>query len=188
MPNLHFDEEEKEYREILQNNPKNAKAALNLGNLLEEKGDMEGATKVLLESFKLNYYCTALLREYYRLTKNDFYIPMVIDANPEKHFEYKDYKAIALNIIKSMGRISYKYILYLYKGENVFPIYYVSLEKNNLFEELGGPSHFLCAFEKGQGHVNYGGFEEEVTIENFTRKALEIVMQKYKLDEDFKEV
>ena len=189
-----LDEAEQAYRKALELKPKYTKAVLNLVNVLEEKGEINEAADVVLKAFKENRYCTILLREYYRLTKTGFYIPNIVDAYPEKYYDYKDkstnedYIAIVLDIIQSIGDIRYKYILYFYKDKVDIPIYYVSLEKNNLFEELGGPSHFLCAFEEEQNHVNYGGFEEEITIENFAKRALEVVAQKYKLEaKEFKE-
>ena len=45
------------------------------------------------------------------------------------------------------------------------------MEVNNLYLELGGNQYFLCAFDEGK-HLNYGGFEGDVTIESFTKAAL----------------
>ena len=184
-----IDEAETAYRKALEIHPDYTKAAFNLGKLLEEKGDAFGAAEVLLETFKLNPYCTILLRDYYRIVKKGYYIPMVVAATPQKYYEYNDYRVVILDNIQHMGQIGYKFLLFLYLGDDVFPLYYVSLENNNLFEELGGTSHFLCAFDKEQGHVNFGGFEEETTLENFTKKALEVIAQKYNLKmENFKEL
>ncbi|HUU78344.1 MAG TPA: tetratricopeptide repeat protein [candidate division Zixibacteria bacterium] len=184
-----IDKAEKAYRKALEIHPDYTKAAFNLGKLLEEKNDVFGAAEVLLETFKLNPYCTILLRDYFRVTKKSFYIPMVVNASPKKYFEFNEYRVVILDEIQSMGKIGYKYLLFLYKGDDVFPLFYVSLENNALYDELGGTSHFLCAFDKEQGHVNFGGFENETTIENFTQKALEVVSDKYKIKiDDFKEV
>ena len=185
---------EQAYKKALELKPKYTKAALNLANVLEEKGEINEAAEALLQAFKQNRYCTTLLREYYRLTKTGFYIPNIVEAYPEKYYDYKDkssnedYIAIVLDIIQSIGDIRYKYLLYFYQGEVDIPIYYVSLEKNNLFEELGGPTHFLCAFEKENSHLNFGGFDEDITIENFAKRALEIVAQKFEFEvKDFTE-
>ena len=145
------------------------------------KKDPLAAAVVFLESFKLNPYCTLLLKGYFDATNKQFYIPWVVEATPVKELTIGKYKAVIVSEIKSMGKIGYDYIMFLFEGEEEIPMYFVSLENNTLYDEMGGPKDFLCAFDKEQGHVNFGGFELELNVENFEKKAIEIISSRFQV-------
>ncbi len=176
-----FEEAEKAFRKALAIDSKYTKAALNLGLLLEEDlKKVSAAAEVYKQSFAENPYCILLLVHYYRAIGNNRYLPTIIDAQPKKDFSFEGFKAVVVDEIDSIGKIEYDYLLLLYDDKSSEPLFYVSLERNSLFIELGPPSHFLCGFDE-TGHQNYGGFEEETNLDNFTKKALEIVGNKYKI-------
>ncbi|MHA1306508.1 MAG: tetratricopeptide repeat protein [Candidatus Heimdallarchaeota archaeon] len=178
MNNSQLDKEEKQYRELLAKDPAKAETAYKLGNLLLKKNDLKAAAVVFLEGFKLNPYCTLLLKGYFDATKSGFYIPSIIAATPVKDLIIGNYRAVILTEIRYTGSIAYDYIMFLYDRDNLIPIYYVSLETNTLYDEMGGPKNFLCAFDES-GHTNFGGFEQESTVDNFEKKAIEVVKTKY---------
>lgn len=176
-----IEESEKAYRKALAIDSKYAKAALNLGLLLEEDlNDVSAAAEVYKQSFAENPYCILLLTYYYRAIENNRYLPTIVNAQPKKDFTFEGFKAVVVDEIHSIGKIEYDYLLILNDDKSNEPLFYVSLERNSLFKELGPPSHFLCGFDE-TGHLNYGGFDEEVNLANFTKKALEIVGTKYEI-------
>lgn len=176
-----LEESEKAYRKALAIDPKYAKAALNLGLLLEENlSNASAAAKVYKQSFSENPYCILLLAHYYRAIENNRYLPSIVDAQPKKEFSFESFKAVVVDEIDSIGKIEYEYLLILYGDKSNEPLFYASLERNTLFKDLGPPSHFLCGFDE-TGHLNFGGFEEKINLDNFTKKALEIVGTKYEI-------
>lgn len=175
-----LDEAEIIYRKAQQIEPGYARIAFSLGNLLINKNDTKAAAEAFLEGFKINPYCTLLLKAYYGVTKSGFYIPSIIVAAPVKELTIEKYRAVIITDIRHSGNIGYDYVMLLYDGDNPLPIYYVSLENNNLFAEMGGTKNFLCAFDES-GHANFGGFEQESTVDNFEKKAIELVKEKYHL-------
>jgi len=175
-----LDKEEKQYRELLDKDPANAETAYKLGNLFLKKKDLKAAAEVFIEGFKLNPFCTLLLKGYYGATKTGFYIPSIIVAWPVKELTIENYRAVIVDNIRHTGQISFDMVMFLYEGDNPLPIFYVSLENNNLYSEMGGPKNFLCAFDEG-GHSNFGGFEHELTVSNFEKRAIELVKGKFQL-------
>ena len=179
-----LEEAEQAFRKALAIDSKYAKAALNLGLLLEEDlSNVSAAAEVYKQSFAENPYCILLLAYYYRTIENNRYLPSIVDAQPKKDFTFEGFKAVVVDEIYSIGKIEYDYLLFLYDDKSNEPLFYVSLERNTLFNDLGPPSHFLCGFDDS-GHLNYGGFEEEVNLANFTKKALEIVGNKYEIPKE----
>jgi hypothetical protein len=53
---------------------------------------------------------------------------------------------------------------------------------NMLNDSIGGGSHFLCTFDE-KGHTNYGSSDVWTDFDKFTVKALQVVAEKYGLDE-----
>ncbi|MHA1309038.1 MAG: tetratricopeptide repeat protein [Candidatus Heimdallarchaeota archaeon] len=180
MTNSQLDKEEKQYRELLDMDPANAETAFKLGNLLLKKNDLKAAAVVFLEGFKLNPYCTLLLKGYCNATKSGFYTPSIINATPVRELTLGKYKAVILSEINSTGNIGYDLVMFLYEGDDPKPIFFVSLENNALYDEMGGSKNFLCAFDEN-GHSNFGGFELESTVDNFEKKAIGLVKSKYKI-------
>ncbi|MHA1243791.1 MAG: tetratricopeptide repeat protein [Candidatus Heimdallarchaeota archaeon] len=180
MNHSQLDKEEKQYRELLDMDPANAETSYKLGNLLLTKNDLKAAAVVFLDGFKLNPFCTLLLKGYYGATKTGFYIPSIIVARPVKELTIENYRAVIVDNIRHTGQISFDMVMFLYDVDNPMPICYISLENNNLYSEMGGPKNFLCAFDEG-GHSNFGGFEQELTVSNFEKRAIELVKGKYQL-------
>lgn len=166
------------YRKVLDQNPAHLQAAYYLGILYERLEEIEKAIEVYQESFKQNPYSILLLREIYQLTGKKFYLPWIQKAELLKELTIDNYKAKIIGNIKSVGNIRYKYLLLFYEENKLEPIFYVSLEINTLAEETDTPIYFLCSFSE-EGHSNFGFLELEATLDNFAKKALEIVAQKY---------
>ncbi len=108
------------------------------------------------------------------------YMPSIKEAKPLERIRLGAYDLVFLGEIESVGAIQYKYILVVYNVGDKKPIYFVSSEANALAGELGGGSHFLCAFE-GEGHVNFGCSDEWADYDTFADRALRMVKEKFKL-------
>ncbi len=108
------------------------------------------------------------------------YMPSIKDAKPLERIRLGGYEIVFLGDIESVGAIRYKYIVIVFKIGEKAPIYFVSSEENALAKDLGGGSHFLCAFE-GEGHVNYGCSDEWADYDKFADRALQMVKDKFKI-------
>lgn len=173
----------KAYREAVVRDPTYIKAYYNLGLLLEKIGENTEAEKTFREAFENNPFSTIFLTKIYQFTGNHSYIPSIVTASLKKQLTIDNFSATIIGDIQSTGSIKYKYILLLHEEDLLEPFYYLSLEENNLFLEVGGNQFFLCAFDKGN-HLNYGGFETEATIENFTKAALEKISVRFNIPID----
>ncbi|HUT81014.1 MAG TPA: tetratricopeptide repeat protein [Candidatus Bathyarchaeia archaeon] len=178
------EEAEKTYRKALEIKPDYTKVSLNLGQLLlTNKHDIEGAAEVFKKGYENDPVCILLLSNYYKTTGEKRYIPAVVTAKIEKEYTFDKYRAALIDQIEAVGQIKYDYMLLLYEEDSIEPIYYVSLERNNLFSELGGFTHFICAFEE-KGHVNFGAYDLPVTLESFSKKAIDLVFEKYQISKE----
>ncbi|NHJ40056.1 MAG: tetratricopeptide repeat protein [Asgard group archaeon] len=171
------------YREAVVRDPTYIKAYYNLGLLLERIERNKEAEKIYQEAFENNPFSTIFLKKIYQFTGNQTYIPSIVAASLKKQLAIENYSVTIIGDIQSAGTIKYKFILMLYEGDSLEPSYYLSLEENNLFLDLGGNQFFLCAFDKGN-HLNFGGFEAEATIYNFTKVALEKIAFRFNIPMD----
>ncbi|MHA1211111.1 MAG: tetratricopeptide repeat protein [Candidatus Heimdallarchaeota archaeon] len=175
---------EEHYRKALEIDESYINAYINLGQLLDKDlDDKKAAADVFLTGFEKNPYSTLLLSHYYKATETDKYVPAIVTAIPKSDYSFDKYRAVIIGEIEALGKIQYDYVLLLYKGESKEPIYFVALERNTLYKEMGPPSHFLCAFDESR-HVNFGGFESNVDLVNFTKSALEQVGIRYNIQKD----
>ena len=173
-----YDEAVKAYKFVFKHNPSDISAALNLAMLLEaNKKTLSSAVEVYMECFQQNPFCTIILKQIYRITGNNRYIPYIISATKIKDYKLKNHKLTLIGDISSKGRITYKYILLLYENGNIEPLYYVSLEDNTLYNSFGGPPYFLCAFTD-KGHVNFGGVDNS-SKEFFIKQAFIIISSNF---------
>ncbi|HLT47481.1 MAG TPA: hypothetical protein VK002_09660 [Rubricoccaceae bacterium] len=84
--------------------------------------------------------------------------------------------AVMFDGIKAFGTIEYAFILAVYDDATREPVYFVTSEVNAMAKELGGGSHFLCAFD-GPRHVNMGASDEWADPEKFFPEALRIAAE-----------
>jgi tetratricopeptide (TPR) repeat protein len=170
----------KAYREAVVIDPTYIKAYYNMGLLLEKIGKNTEAEKIYREAFDHNPFSTVFLKKIYQFTGNKTYIPSIVTATLKKQISVDKFSATIIGDIQSTGSIKYKYILLLHEENSSEPFYYLSLEVNNLFLEVGGNQFFLCAFDEGN-HLNFGGFEGDATIENFTKAALGKIAERFSI-------
>ncbi len=110
------------------------------------------------------------------------YMPSIKEAKPLERIRLGGYEIVFLGNIESIGAIRYKYIVVVFKAGDNKPIYFVSSEENALAKDLGGGSHFLCAFE-GEGHMNYGCSDEWADYDTFADRALRMIKERFKIVE-----
>ena len=108
------------------------------------------------------------------------YMPNIKSAKILERIHLGNYNLVLLGDIESIGYIHYKYILVVFKANEQTPIYFVSSEENAFSKELGGGTHFLCAFE-GDTHKNYGCSNEWADYEKFADRALQMVKEKFNI-------
>ncbi|MBN1330561.1 MAG: tetratricopeptide repeat protein [Candidatus Heimdallarchaeota archaeon] len=179
-----IEEAEKVYRKALEIRPDYTKVSLNLGQLLlANKQDIKGAAEVFKKGFENDPISILLLSNYYKATGGKRYVPAIVTAKVENEYFFDKYRAVIIDQIEAVGQIIYDYMVLLYEGDSIEPIYYVSLERNNLFNELGGFTHFLCAFSE-DGHVNFGEYELPVVLESFTKRAFDLICVIYHISKD----
>jgi hypothetical protein len=114
---------------------------------------------------------------------NLMYIPSIKEAKPLERIRLGGYEIVFLGNVESVGAIRYKYIVVVFKAGENKPIYFVSSEENVLAKELGGGTHFLCAFEDDR-HVNFGCSDEWADYEKFANRALQLVKDKFHILEE----
>ena len=103
------------------------------------------------------------------------YSPAIINAREVERFPIGPYEGILLTDIEARGAVQYQFVLAVLKeGE---PCLYISSEVNRMAAELGGGSHFLCAFEESK-HLNFGCSNEWADLETFKRKAVEMAKER----------
>jgi len=175
---------EEAYRKALEFKPDYTKVSLNLGQLLlANKQDVSGAAKVFKAGFENDPLCILLLSNYYKTSGVNRYVPAIVTAKKEKEYHFDKFQSIVIDQIEAVGQIVYDYMILLYEKDSIEPIYYVSLERNTLFKELGGFTHFLCAFDES-GHVNFGEYDLPINLESFTKKAHELIFDKYQIPKE----
>jgi len=103
------------------------------------------------------------------------YAPMIINAVEAESFKLGLYEAHLLKDIQAQGHIRYLYVLQLSMDGK--PCLYISSEENAMAAELGGGSHFLCAFE-GDRHLNFGCSDQWADLETFKAKAIEMAKER----------
>jgi hypothetical protein len=106
------------------------------------------------------------------------YAPMIIDAEEAERFKLGPYEARLIKDIRAHGHIRYLYILQLSKDGT--PCLYISSEENAMAAELGGGSHFLCAFE-GDTHLNFGCSDKWADFKTFKAKSIEMAKERLKV-------
>ncbi len=80
------------------------------------------------------------------------------------------YTAGLFDQVEAAGGIQYAYIVAVYDATGA-PVYFVTSEVNAMAAELGGGSHFLCAFD-GDRHLNFGTSDQWADAEAFFPEAL----------------
>lgn len=99
------------------------------------------------------------------------YAPAIVSAKEAERLKIGPYDLRLLTEIKAQGVVQYLYVLAVLKdGE---PCYFVSSEVNEMSSELGGGSHFLCAFV-GNTHQNFGCDDKWADLDTFKRRAIEM--------------
>jgi hypothetical protein len=102
------------------------------------------------------------------------YVPQIVTARELERIKLGAYEARVLTDIVSKGAVKYLYIVEVLK--DAVPCYYISSEENAMNADLGGGSHFLCAFEK-ERHLNFGCADKWADLKTFREKALEMTRQ-----------
>jgi tetratricopeptide (TPR) repeat protein len=170
----------KAYRTSLNIDPSHPRSAYNLALLLQKNNELEEAETVLRKALDYNPFCTIVLKQLHGILGINFYTPAIISANTKKTLKFGKYEAIVFGDIIASGRILYEYVLFLYEQGNQLPIYFVSAEKNLLAADTGSAAYFLCAFDTN-GHMNFGLDASLNDLEHFIKKALGVIIGKYKL-------
>jgi tetratricopeptide (TPR) repeat protein len=179
-----IDEAIETYKEALTRDPTYGKAYFNLGQLLTKQGRKDEAIKIYRKAIENNPFSTIFLQSIYNLTGSKRYIPWIIYANQLKHYEFGDYSATIVGDIQASGQIGYKYIMLVYKKDDLIePIYYLALESSVATAQHGDAQLFFCAFDD-HGHVNFGLLDGALSVEDFAKEALVKVAQKYNLPLD----
>jgi hypothetical protein len=102
------------------------------------------------------------------------YAPQFVKAKELERVKLGAFEARLLTNIVSKGPVKYLYIVEVLK--DTVPCYYISSEENAMNTELGGGSHFLCAFEE-QRHLNFGCSDKWADLKAFKEKAFEMAKQ-----------
>jgi hypothetical protein len=106
------------------------------------------------------------------------YAPAIVKAKEAERTKIGPYDARLLTDIEASGHVKYLYVLEVKKDGQ--PVLYISSEVNAMNAELGGGSHFLCAFE-GEKHMNFGCSDKWADLETFKRKAYEMANRQLKV-------
>jgi hypothetical protein len=99
------------------------------------------------------------------------YAPQIVKAKELERVKLGPYEVRLLTNIVNKGSVKYLYIVEVLKDS--VPCYYITSEENAMNAELGGGSHFLCAFEE-QRHLNFGCADRWADLKTFKEKALEM--------------
>ncbi|NHJ87559.1 MAG: tetratricopeptide repeat protein [Asgard group archaeon] len=175
-----FSNAEDIYNKVIKIDPDYIQGYLSLCNIYISTKQEIKLREIIDKALTKFPYVTFFIQFLNQLDNVNQYIPAVSNAKIESIEEQGDYKFMIISNIETRGQIQYKFILYLYKQNSNIPIYYVSLEENSL-SELGGAQYFFCAFTK-TGHSNFGFFDKEATLENFSKKAIDHIRTIYKIN------
>jgi hypothetical protein len=99
------------------------------------------------------------------------YAPQIVKAKELERVKLGPYEVRLLTNIVNKGPVKYLYVVEVLKDS--VPCYYISSEENAMNAELGGGSHFLCAFEE-QRHLNFGCADRWADLKTFKEKAIEM--------------
>jgi hypothetical protein len=97
------------------------------------------------------------------------YMPDVKDATRVKQIEFENHGGVLFKDIEAEGGIEYLYLLLVFKKDAEEVAVIISAEKSAFSDEI-----FLCAFTP-EGHVNYGPTPGIDNIDEFEKKAIELV-------------
>ncbi|NHJ49880.1 MAG: tetratricopeptide repeat protein [Asgard group archaeon] len=178
------DEAIKMYQEVIARDPTYGKAYYNIGQLYESQEKKDDAVAIYRKAVENNPFSTFFLQRIYNLTGSKRYVPAILNATQLRHFEFGDFSATVIGNIQASGRIGYKYVLLLYKKEDMIePIYYVAFESSPATEANNNQQLFFCAFDD-HGHVNFGLLDADLSPDDFAKKAIGKVIGKYNLSLD----
>ena len=99
--------------------------------------------------------------------------PSIESAEVLCRYRLGPYGASLFGDIESSGSVHYLYVLALIEVAQEEVSLYVTSEVNELAQELGGGSHFLCVFNN-EGHHNLGNSDDWADLERFATKALSL--------------
>jgi hypothetical protein len=105
------------------------------------------------------------------------YRPAIQSAHTVSVLPVGNYSAALLTGIESPGLIQYGYVMEFRNPQGI-PCFYVAAEANELAEQLGGGSHFLCSYLGGM-HRNHGSSNEWTDRERFTQEALKLFRREF---------
>jgi hypothetical protein len=105
------------------------------------------------------------------------YRPAILSAKTVSVVPVGEYSAELLTDVESAGLIRYGYVMKFCDPVG-HPCFYVAAEENEMCQELGGGSHFLCSYLGGT-HRNHGSSNEWTDIDRFTQQALKMFRQEF---------
>ena len=99
--------------------------------------------------------------------------PSIESAEVLRRHRLGPYGASLFGDIESSGSVQYLYVLALIELDQEEVSLYITSEVNDLAQEFGGGSHFLCVFNN-EGHHNLGDSDDWADLERFATKALSL--------------
>jgi hypothetical protein len=97
-------------------------------------------------------------------------VPAIGGATCVRKHDLGAYEAFLLSDIENVGLIAYLYVMPVYSKAEKHPVLFITSEAN-MMASMGGGSHFLCAFHRGQ-HLNFGASNAWADIDRFEAAAL----------------